>query len=363
MNNELLNRLIEQEKPIGLGILKTDNKNIVDTFFYGKRSIENNLDVNINTIFRIASISKIIVAMSALILEDEGRLDINEDISTYLGYKVRNPYFKNDIITIKMLMTQSSSICDGEDEILGYDGVNGPKFYVSLKRLLTDPTYEYYTNKTYLNKKPGTFFCYSNFGCGILACIVEKVSGMLFTDFVLEKISKPLGLDASFRIDDIKNLDDVASLYVDNKLVRDKEKFINVLFDKYPLGDNFRGPAGGFFINMHDLSIIMRVLINNGIFNNVRLLKEETIKKMKQIHFKMNEENSIYKKKGLQMVILDGYGKTLYGHTGEAYGLRSFMFFNENNGYIFMCNGCNFKMYLSDFSKLQHEVLKELTNE
>lgn len=364
MNKQALNNIVTNETPLGLGVLVANKKNILDTYCYGKRSIEKNLDITADTIYRIASISKVIVAMCVMMLQDDGKLDINEDISKYLGYKVRNPHFPKDIITIKMLMTQSSSLCDGEDEKLGYDGVNGPRFYVSLERLLTDPTYEYYTEKTYLNKKPGTFFCYSNFGCGILACIVEKVSGMLFTNFVIERLFKPFNIDASFRATDIKNKEKIASLYrKDFSLSRDSEQFCKYVFDIYPLGDNFRGPAGGLFISMIDLSKIMRVLMNDGIYDGIRILNTDTVKEMKKVQFVMKEKNSIYQQKGLQMVVFDIFDTRLYGHTGEAYGLRSFMLFNEEKGYIFMCNGCDYKMYLNDFSRLQYEVLKVLADE
>src|SRR5690554_3725725 len=71
---------------------------------YGKSSIINNDFVNDNTIFRLASISKVIVAMCALKLVEEGKLNIENDISDYLGYLVRNPNHPDVVITVKMLM-------------------------------------------------------------------------------------------------------------------------------------------------------------------------------------------------------------------------------------------------------------------
>ena len=226
---DIINNLFEKSNAIGGNVLIADKEGIKEQFTYGFQSKEKNIPTSKDTIYRIASISKVVVATTVMTLVDDGLVDIKEDISKYLGYQVRNPYYPEDIITIEMLMTQTSSICDGEDETLGYDGVNGPRFFVDLQRLLTDPTYEYYTTKTYLKHKPGSFFCYSNFGCGILACIVEKVTGKYFTDYVRENLLLPMGLDASFRIDDIKNLDKVASLYDEKngelELIRDKDKF------------------------------------------------------------------------------------------------------------------------------------------
>ena len=62
-------------------------------------------------------------------------------------------------------------------------------------------------------------------------------------------------------------------------------------------------------------------------------------------------------------MILDDYGKRLYGHNGNAYGLRNFMLFNDAYGYIFLCNGAKYKMIREDFSFIQEEFLKQLMNE
>ncbi len=367
MNNTLkqkLDNIAKEANAVGISALICNPKGIMEEYFYGKRDLEKDLDTKQGTIYRIASISKVVVAMGIMLLHDEGKLDIYEDISKYLGYTVRNPYFKEVPITVEMVMTQTSSLCDGEDEVLGYDGVNGPNMYVSLERLLTDPTYKYYTDKTYLNHKPGTHFCYSNFGCGILACIIEKVTNMYFTDFIIEKILKPLDIDGSFRIEDIKNTDMVASLYSEtHKLNRSYDLFLEYQFDRFPLGDNFRGPAGGLFISAKNLSKIMRLLMNKGVYEGKRYLSEEIMNDARRVHWTGTVPNDYYRKKGLQMIILDNYGERLWGHTGDAYGLKSFMLFNDNYGYIFLCNGAHFENVPNELCVLLNDFLKELINE
>lgn len=362
---ENINKIFETYDAIGGNVIIANKNKILEQFTYGYQELEKNVVTKTNTIYRIASISKVVVASCIMMLYDEGLVDIKEDISKYLGFKLRNPNFPEDKITLEMVMTQTSSICDGEDPHLGYDGVNGPSFFVSLEKLLTDPTYEYYTPKTYLNNKPGTTFCYSNFGCGILACVVEKITGMYFTDFVRERLLLPMGLDASFRADDIKNVDHIASLYdeKDGKLVlcRDKDLFIKYVFPRYELGNNFRGPAGGLFIAPTDLVVFMQMLMNNGMVNGKRYLKEETVKWMKEIHWETKDKpDGLYYKKGLQLLILDRNDTRLYGHTGSAYGLRSFMLFNDEIGYIFMCNGAKYIYEKEGITSIQDNCLDEV---
>lgn len=367
MNKKLINKLDDyalKANAVGICSVICHKDHIIDYYCYGKQSIENNIDTSLNTIYRIASISKVIVAIGVMMLHDEKKLNIYDDISNYLGYVVRNPYYKDVPITIEMLMTQTSSLCDGNDDEKGYDGVNGPKKYISLERLLTDENYEYYTPKTFLNEMPGTKFCYCNFGCGILACIIEKVTNQYFTDFIKERLLNLLDIDGSFRIEDILHIKDVASLYLENhQLNRNYQKFLDLQFDRYPLGDNFRGPAGGLFISANDLSKIMILLMNKGVYQGKRFLSNEIMEDAFQIHWKSDIPDEYYRQKGLQMIILDNYQQPLYGHTGEAYGLRSFMLFNDEFGYIFLCNGARFITQPNDLPILMDQFLKELINE
>lgn len=339
--------LINKYKYVGVASMVRDG-NKVYTSCNGYSDLSKLNKITEDSIFRIASISKVIVALGIMKLYEEHKIDIKEDISTYLGYKVRNPYFPNVKITLEMLMTQTSSISDGADEVKGYDGVNGPKIDIKLKDLLTNPDFEYYLDRTFNKVMPGSTFEYSNFGCGILACIIEKVSGMYFSDYIREKILLPLDIDGSYRISDIVHKDRVVALYDYDEnndefvLSRNLEMFLEYEYPKYSLGDNFRMPAGGLFISLNNLGKIMKMMMDYGIYNNTRIFEPSTIEFMKEIHWQGISDDPQYRKKGLQLLILEGYGEPLYGHFGSAYGLKSFMLFGHTRGYIFLCNGAKF---------------------
>ena len=362
---KLLNKL-KKYNLVGMNFLYTDKKDIIKQVTLGKMDLEHDLDTKPNTIYRIASISKVIVALGIMKLYDEGKVDIYEDVSKYLGFKLRNPHFPDDKITLEMIMTQTSSLCDGNDDPnVGYDAVNGPHIYVPLKDLLTNPDYKYYSDQTFTNYKPGSHFLYSNLGCGVLACIIEHITGEFYSDYIERVLLKPMGLDASYRPSQIKHKELIASLYDyrDGKFVldRSKELFLEKEFPIYPLGDNFRGPAGGLFISAIDLSKIMRLLMNDGTFNGFTYVKPSTIQFMKEIHWQGVSDDPSYKKKGLQLNLIDGYTKdTLMGHFGCAYGLRSFMLFNKDFGYISLCNGGHYIDNADHMIKLHEDTLKGL---
>jgi CubicO group peptidase (beta-lactamase class C family) len=323
---------------VGASAVIVKDEEIEEEVSFGFQSLESKEPVTPNTIFRIASISKIIVAMTVMTLVEEGKLSIGDDIGSILGFPIRNPHFPDTPITIEMLMTQTSSITDGfddedplnEHEICGYNGVNGTSWNVGLRDLLIPNEGKYYTSGTWDRAKPGTKFIYSNFGCGILACICEAVTGEYFTDYAARRILKPLQLDASFRASEIIAKDRIATLYnrtgnPENpyKISRSKDSFILSGYPRFPLAENYRGPAGGLFISMHDLSKIMRVLMNDGSCYGVRILKKETVEMMLQMHW-FGHDDPTYRSKGLQLKLMDDFDNRLFaGHTGYAYGVVS----------------------------------------
>lgn len=330
--------------------LEIYQNNKTKSLFYGKASEE--AKTTKKTIYRIASISKVIVALAAMKLVEERKLNLDKDISSYLGFKVRNIHFPDDIITTRMLMTQTSSLTDGfDDEDLtnetrrdGYNGVNGTFIDVSLEDLLIPNDSMYYSELTFDKHKPGTNFIYSNFGCGILACIVEKITNEYFTDYIKKILFTPLGLDASFRCNELANFDKVASTYAPRNgqmvMTRTKEQFFKGVYPRFPLGQNFRGPAGGLFISNQDLGKIMQMLINKGEYNGKTIYKPSTIEMMFEKNWEGKSDE--YRAKGLQMIMMENYYNHLvYGHFGNAYGVRSFMLFDKDEkiGMCFIANG------------------------
>lgn len=335
---------------------------------YGKSSIINNDFVNDNTIFRLASISKVIVAMCALKLVEEGKLNIENDISDYLGYLVRNPNHPDVVITVKMLMLHTSSILDGYSEqetvTKGYNGVNGKKHYVPLKDILNNKDSIYYTKKTFADYAPGEKSTYSNFCTGILACIVEACSKKLFTEYVKENIFKPLKIDASFKASEIENKGLISDTFIVNKENNTFTtnvtglNFIKSSYESFKLKDNFRGPAGGSYMSMQDLGKIMQVLMHDGVYKGSRILKKETVDLMLQMHYL---SFSIPEARGLQLKVVSlPKSLTLRGHTGLAYGVRSLMFFNKDAdfGVCFIKNGGKYIEVNQEFNDVQYEILK-----
>jgi CubicO group peptidase (beta-lactamase class C family) len=354
---------------VGSNVVFVNNAMEIETVCTGHSSLEKNILTSFDSIYRIASISKVIVAIGVLKLYEQGLVDLDEDISKYFGFKIRNPKYEDTPITIRMLMTQTSSIVDDGGYIdgiyKGYDGSNSTDDYIQVKSLLT-PGDEHY-GVGYSDYKPGTNFIYSNFGCGLLACVCEIITKKYFTDYIKEVLLLPLEIYSGFRIEDLKYPNNLVShyLYDEDKFIlyRDLELFKKVQCLRYPLGENYRGVAGGLYITSKDLAKIMMMLMNKGIFNNIKILEKETVEEMEKVQWQGVPNDPTYRKKGLQMIIMDEFTKDpLKGHFGNAYGLRSFMLYNKNGGLIFLCNGANFITDEEHMTLLQKELIEYLVS-
>ncbi len=370
--NELLKdykEFVSQFEMVGSNVVYLSKDGYLEQTNSGFSYLDGNKGLNDNSIYRIASISKVIVAIGLLKLYDKGLVDLDEDISKYLGFTVRNPKFPDVEITLRMVLTQTSSIIDDGKLVdgvwKGYDGSNCTDDYIELKDLLTPGSDRF--NIGYSDYKPGTNFIYSNLGCGLLACVCEKITNKYFPEYIKEELLHPLGIKSGFRVEDIENKEALVSHYKyrDNKFIlyRDINGFKKVQSPRYPLGANFRGVAGGLYISAHDLSKIMQMLMHKGLYNDIRILEEETVIEMQKVQWEGIPTDPTYRKKGLQMIIMEQFTeKPLYGHFGNAYGLRSFMLYNENGGFIFLCNGANFITDEDHMTILQEKLIKFLVD-
>ena len=139
-------KFIAKYNMVGSNVLVCDNLGHYDKCATGFSSLEKQTKTVANNIYRIASISKVVVAIGLLRLYDQGLVDIDEDVSKYLGFIVRNPYFPTSKITLRMIMSQSSSICDNV-----YDEANSTDDYIPLATVLSN-------DDSYLNQEPGKEF-------------------------------------------------------------------------------------------------------------------------------------------------------------------------------------------------------------
>jgi len=368
-------------KPLsGLALVLVSDGEIAYEGYFGTRQFadsdtENDLPVDINTRWRVASVSKPVVTLGAMKLVERGILDLDRDISEYLGYSLRNPSFPEKPITLRMILGHTSSLRDA--------GFYYPPFTHSLKDLLV-PGGRYYDNGGHFampdaskNKAPGAYYEYCNLGYAILGGIIEQCTGKRFDLYMRDEIFLPLGIDGGFNpllISD-ERFGDLSPIY--RKCPPESEKWDaagawqsqiddyrgirpklpvrlprgeaeSYSLEQYRLGENgsLFSPQGGLRICARDLAKIARLLLKGGD----GLVSEESVRAMMTSGWIRNangsngdEQDSTAFATGIGLMLTAGPkgGPDLWGHHGNAYGFLGGMYLDpaRRNGYIFMIGG------------------------
>lgn len=355
----------------GLGVIALKDGEPVYKNFFGKRNLAKNLPVTADTRFRVASVSKMFTMFGIMKLVDEGKIDLDEDVSKYLGFELRNPNFPDEKITVRKLASHTSTIRDAK-------GYTLPMNY-NLQEFFKVGGVGYEDGKHFATEKD--FFKYSNLNYGVLGTIIEKVSGERFDNFIKKNVLQPMDISADYVVGNLskKDFENLGALYNkengrwvatrDNFSVQPRKNFVEALSDyvyseefqnlnDYKIGTNATifGPAGGLRISFNELGNCLEMLVNGGKFHGKQIVREDLLNEMmaKQWIFDEKTNNGdtyeVMFSYGLGLYQIDGksparlckdYDIDLIGHSGEAYGMISGLYFipNTKNGVIFMING------------------------
>ena len=181
---------LEGERP-GAAVGVTWNGEVVHRAGYGTAHMDHGIPITPGTVFDIASISKQFGAMSALLLESEGRLDLDADVR---GYVPELPDF-GAVITPRHLIHHTSGIRDWPHAMaLGGIGFTDVISFEKILRMLY--------HQQAINFEPGSEYAYSNTGYNLLARVIEVQSGMTFREYTESRIFGPLGMTRTHFSDD-----------------------------------------------------------------------------------------------------------------------------------------------------------------
>jgi CubicO group peptidase (beta-lactamase class C family) len=290
---------------------------------------------------RIASVSKIVVALGVMRLVEQGRLSLDEDVSKWLGWRLRNQAFAETPITLRLLLSHRSSL---KDDI---------SYVVPLGQTLQAATADPKAFDT--EHAPGTYFRYSNLGFPVVAAAMENATGERFDRLIHRLVLEPLGLDACFNWSTCSDakiaravvLYDAAGAVLRDDLGGSRPKCLVVSVSEecdlgsYRLGTNgaLFSPQGGLRISARDLAIIGQLLLNGGRHRGRAFLSETSIETMTKPAWRFDgangsTESGFYCSYGLSIQILPteaagceddlfGDGRQVIGHAGDAYGVRS----------------------------------------
>ncbi|MCL2820078.1 MAG: beta-lactamase family protein [Oscillospiraceae bacterium] len=280
------------------------------TFNYGLADVEERRNVDNDTKFRVASLAKITTVICAMTLVDQGLIDLDTDISVYLGYEVINTNFPGTAISTRMLMQHTSSIFDSG----AFDASRRRNSSESIRYLLE-------RGGSFRRSEPGTHFEYTNFGYAVLGAICENVSGKTLDTLARDVLFKPLGIDASYIPSKMDDTENIAVLYNDSHaIIRSVESQLEIE-ESDVLGHDLHLAQGNLTISTIDYARILVMLGNGGILRDVRILSEQSVQEIHEADIE-----GVGYKQGLGVRLSTGdfiRNESFFWHTGNAYGLYS----------------------------------------
>lgn len=321
-----------------------DRNTITPLIVEGLANLETERPVEANDPVRIASISKLIMALTALRLMDEGKVDLDRDVSEYLGWTLRSPFHPDAPVTLAHLLSHRAGLSDKAGYVIPLGE--------SLEAKLADPAGWRDTGA------PGeAAFEYANLGSPLVATALEAASGERYDRLVERLVFAPLGVNACFnwigcdadmqarKVTLYRHTGEVAAdapdrlppsctIPVAEGQACDLEAYVS--------GTNASifSPQGGVRIGMVDLAKIGQALLagpRGGFLSEVPF--GEWLFSMAS----ENEDEEFFCSYGLGAQLIEaapdacldklfGDGRARFGHSGEAYGLQSGLWFEFERG-------------------------------
>ncbi len=245
------------------------------------------------TLFRPGSVSKLFTWTSVMQLVEQGKLDLDKDVNTYLDFKVPEAF--GQPITLRNIMTHTAG------------------FEESVSELFLQKPEQLYPIGQYLQKHmpkrifpPGKVVAYSNYATTLAGYIVQRVSGEEFTAYVANHIFKPLKMDNStfVQLPPKALLDNMANGY---KQASDPKP------QPYEIVE--AAPAGSLASTATDMARFMMAHLNGGEYDGARILKPETVKEMQSRNYTLAPGLNGF---NLGFYDEDRNGHRIIGHAGDT---------------------------------------------
>ncbi|MFD0588114.1 serine hydrolase [Paenibacillus sp. GCM10027627] len=301
--DQFFNRPDIKENLAGASFVVVSGDDVLLNKGYGYADVASKKPVSPDdTLFRIASISKVFTAISVMQQVEEGKIDLDQDVEQYMD-DLTIPNRTDEKLTMRHLLTHSSGF-DKTDELVAL--TEYPVNY-SLEQYLKD-------NTPTIVRKPGSAYRYDNLASSFQGYIVQEVTGKPFEQIVDEKILTPLQMEDSDFVmtDTVKKQAATGYITNDNPLPA---------YPSHPSID----PSGGMFASGSDMSKLLRALLNGGKLGNQRILKEESVKEMLSTQLAIHPvmPNMTF---GLEMFKSESYnGEFVVGKGGDLEGYHSWM--------------------------------------
>ncbi|MFY0688701.1 MAG: serine hydrolase [Cyclobacteriaceae bacterium] len=304
-------RFFDQKVPAQMDHLKTagavvavvQNGEIVFQKGYGLSDVEEGVKMDPeNSLMRIGSISKVFVWLSVMKLVEQGALELDRDVETYIDFEMKGDF--DEPITLRHIMSHTAGL---EDYVIKLFS-NKEKDLKGLAEILD----QHFPERV---RPPGEFVSYSNHATGLAALIVEQVSGKNWKEFIKQEFFDPMNMNQSSFDQPLSQ--ELQSQMSKGYLYGDGE-FVAQSFELIPLY-----PIGAMSATASDMAKLMSTLLNYGNVDSVvKIMDSTTLAQMYEVSHQHTAEIDAMRH-GFMDFSQNGY--TVFGHGGDTFWFHSAM--------------------------------------
>lgn len=326
----------------GLAVVVVKDGKVILQKGYGVKSIATNAKVDENTLFFIASNSKLFTGTALANLENEKKLSLNDKITKYFPWYKLYDKTSTQMVTIKDMLTHRIGTKTFQGDFTFWNTKLSREEIMRRMKFLK-PVSDFRDAYGYCNS------CFLTAGM-----VVEKVTGKKWEQYVTDKMLKPLQMNSSSALSNgiqhkSKNIATPYSTSFTNKLIE----------VPYDVWDNL-GPAASVVSNVNDLSHWLQFQLDSGRYNGKQILPWEVLQRTRDVQISTGSRKSgrfpiHFRGYGLGVFSADYSGKQIYWHTGGAAGMVSNVCFvpEERLGIAILTNNDNQNF----FECLRYQIL------
>jgi D-alanyl-D-alanine carboxypeptidase len=270
---------------------------------FGYANVERKIAAMPQTIYRIASITKLFTSTAILQLRDAGKLQLDDPITRHLSwFNIQNRYADAPPITIRHLLTHTSGL-PREAAFPYWTDANFPTREQIRETLPQQETIF----------PPEIEWKYSNLALSLAGEIVAAVSGQSYEDYIEQHILDPLGMSSTYVRSPDPNHPQLATGY--GRRLPDGSRSLSPLTDCHGLT-----PAANMATTVEDLARFAMLQFRDGPAGGGQILRGSTLREMQRVHWLDPDWQG---GRGLGFSIMRQGGKTYIGHSGSVAGFRT----------------------------------------
>jgi CubicO group peptidase (beta-lactamase class C family) len=385
-----LNNIFSHHGVLG-GSVVTFDRSDYHSFSYGY-AFPDSIPFTDSTFLRIASISKMFTGMALLQLVEEGKVELDHDINSYLNFKLVNPAYPKVPITIRMLLNHTSTLQDSR-EILSMakraiyrDTLNPEKLIPDIRELFTSGNNHFLPRTIKLAKGkisrviPGSYFHYTNLNFVIIADIIERIEQKPFHAVIKKRLLDRYAIPGGFILQDIPDQDILSPQYLPkgNTWIPEADVYtapydsIFTSITNYVPGRNVLrfSPQAGLRVSSMGLARLFRSFLLDSEMSTIKTMMFKSSWKAESDN-NSHQFDNLFKEWGLACHIINEKQVPFaedfpwIGHIGRANGAYTLMYMSPQSqkGIVIFVNGKRKQSKGSiGFESIEKEIMNIILN-